>query len=66
MNILDEKMELWRRAANPNCEFCYGRGFVRRLVNKKQMIDRCQCTENKKDITQKINDGEIQMQRGIR
>jgi len=59
----DIKMELWRREADPKCDFCLGRGHITRIVGEKKtgfkkMIDRCQCTERKKDLAERINAGD--------
>lgn len=71
MNDYQIKMELWRREADPKCDFCYGRGHITRIVGDKKsgfkkMIDRCGCrkTKDKRGFKEKVNDGDITMRAG--
>jgi len=64
----DIKMELWRREADPKCDFCLGRGHITRIVGEKKtgfkrMIDCCGCRKKKDkgSFVEKVNAGDITM-----
>ena len=44
-----ESMELWRRACNPNCDTCYGRGWYQHRKHSKAQayIMKCHCVPDK-------------------
>lgn len=71
MNDHQIKMEMWRREANPKCDFCYGKGYFTRIVGSKEkgfkkMIDRCGCRKkkDKRSFIERVNAGDIAMKAG--